>query len=141
MKQPPPKLNEFSDFACDYLVKARTIASISIAVTFIVLDRVFKFGLPVNVYIALAIFEALINQPFKFLRKLFKAKDKLLLATNLIDIIAISIAVYFAGGITFIFSGFPLPYSHCIQRHHNWKREGFSACGCKFNSGFNFIPA
>jgi hypothetical protein len=106
MKQPPPKLNEFSDFVCDYSVKARAIASISIAVTFIILDRVFKLGLPVNVYIALAIFEALINQPFKFLRKLFKAKDKLLLATNLIDIIAISIAVYFAGGITFIFSGF-----------------------------------
>jgi len=106
MKQPPPKLNEFSDFACDYSVKARAIASVSIAITFIVLDRIFKFGLPVNVYIALAIFEALINQPFKFLRKLFKAKDKLLLATNLIDIIVISIAVYFAGGITFLFSGF-----------------------------------
>ncbi len=106
MNQPPPKFNEFSDFACDYSVKARAIASVSLAIAFIVFDRVFNLGLPINVFVAIAIFESLINQPFRFLRKLVKSKDKLLLATNLIDIIVISIAVYFAGGITFFFSAF-----------------------------------
>lgn len=104
---PPPSHEEsFADFACDYSIKARIIASISLAVTFIALNFIYNLNLPIHIFIISALFQSIINQPYRFLRNLLKTRDKLLFATNLIDIIVISIVVYYVGGITFIFVGF-----------------------------------
>jgi len=48
----------------------------------------------------------LINQPYRFLRNLLKSSDKVLFITNIIDIIVISIVVYYVGGLSFTFAGF-----------------------------------
>jgi len=96
----------FADFACDYSLKARAIASISLAVTFIGLNFIFNLSLPVHVFIIAALFQSLVNQPYRFFRKIFKDADKVLFTTNIIDIIVISIVVYYVGGISFIYIGF-----------------------------------
>lgn len=104
---PPPSHEEsFADFACDYSIKARIIASISLALTFIALNFIYNLNLPIHIFIISALFQSIVNQPYRFLRNLLKTRDKLLFATNLIDIIVISIVVYYVGGITFIFVGF-----------------------------------
>ncbi len=104
---PPPSYEEsFADFACNYSIKARIIASVSLVLTFTVLNFIYKLNLPIHIFIISALFESLVNQPYRFLRNLLKTSDKLLFATNLIDIIVISIVVYYVGGITFIFVGF-----------------------------------
>ncbi|MFN3135204.1 MAG: hypothetical protein ACK44H_06480, partial [Candidatus Kryptonium sp.] len=87
----------FADFACDYSIKARVIASISLALTFISLNFILKLSLPIHVFIIAALFQSLINQPYRFLRNLLKSSDKALFITNIIDIIVISIVVYYAG--------------------------------------------
>lgn len=95
----------FADFACDYSIKARIIASVLLALTFTVLNFIYNLSLPIQVFILIALFESLINQPYRFLRELFGA-DRLLFTTNIVDIIAISIVAHYAGGISFIFAGF-----------------------------------
>ncbi len=102
----PPYEESFADFACDYSIKARIIASVSLAITFVALNFIYNLNLPIHIFIISALFQSIINQPYRFLRDLLKTRDKLLFVTNLIDIIVISIVVYYVGGITFIFAGF-----------------------------------
>ncbi len=94
-----------ADFSCDYSIRARIIASVLLALTFIFFNFVYNLSLPIHVFILAALFESLVNQPYRFLRKLLGA-DRLLFITNIVDIIVISIAVYYIGGISFIFTGF-----------------------------------
>ncbi|CUT06285.1 PAS domain S-box protein [Candidatus Kryptonium thompsonii] len=96
----------FADFACDYSIKARAIASVSLALTFIALNFIFKLSLPIHIFTIAALFQSLINQPYRFLRNLLKSSDKVLFITNIIDIIVISIVVYYVGGLSFTFAGF-----------------------------------
>ncbi len=97
----------FADFACNYSIRARIIASVLLAITFTGLNFIYNLSLPIHVFILSALFESLVNQPYRFLRKLFGA-DRLLFITNIVDIIVISIVVYYVGGISFILTGFLL---------------------------------
>lgn len=99
------KGQSFADFACDYSIKARAIASISLALLFVILNFIYKLSLPVHVFVLVALFQSLVNQPYRFLRTLLGI-DRILFITNIVDLIAISIIVYYAGGISFIFAGF-----------------------------------
>ncbi len=95
-----------ADFACSYSIKARIIASTLLALTFIILNFTFNLSLPIHVFIIAAIFQSLINQPYRFLRKIFGSADRVLFTTNIIDIIVISIVTYYIGGISFVLIGF-----------------------------------
>ena len=55
----------FADFACDYSIKARAIASVSLALTFIALNFIFKLSLPIHIFTIAALFQSLINQPYR----------------------------------------------------------------------------
>lgn len=95
----------FADFACNYSIRARAIASILLAVTFTFLNFIYNLSLPIHIFIFVALFESLVNQPYRFIREVLGA-DRLLFITNIVDIIAISVVVYYVGGISFIFTGF-----------------------------------
>ncbi|MEN3039360.1 MAG: hypothetical protein ABDI07_09470, partial [Candidatus Kryptonium sp.] len=96
----------FADFVCEYSIRARSTASIILAITFITLNFIFNLSLPIHVFIISALFQILVNQPYRFWRRILKSADKTLFITNIFDIIVISIVVYYIGGISFIYIGF-----------------------------------
>ncbi len=97
---------ELINFAVEYSFRARLISGLSLPIVFILLDYFLVLGLSIPVLVAVGIFEAFINQPYKFFLELFKNKSAVLLATIMIDIIVISIVVFYSGGITIPFVGF-----------------------------------
>ncbi|MCS7228777.1 MAG: PAS domain S-box protein [Candidatus Kryptonium sp.] len=106
MQQSNQSNQNFIDFVRSYSIKARLIASIALAITFITLNFIFNLSLPIHVFIASALFESLINQPYRFWQRILKSADRVLFVTNIVDIIVISIVVYYVGGTSFIYIGF-----------------------------------
>lgn len=98
--------DDLIDFACDYSFRARFISGLAIPIVFILLDYFLVLDLPITVLVAVGIFEAFINQPYRFILKRVNDKSKILLANIIIDIVVIAIVVYYSGGITIPFVGF-----------------------------------
>jgi two-component system, cell cycle sensor histidine kinase and response regulator CckA len=96
---------ELIEFVCEYSFRTRLVSGLLIPFLFIALDYIYTLNLPIAFIFWIGIFEAFVNQPYPFIRKRIRSKDRLLFANVIIDIIVISVAIYILGGVTVPFTG------------------------------------
>ena len=86
-------------WANDISFKIRFITGLSIPIVMLILNKAFALPFPILPVLVLGIFEAFVNQPYFFIRKRIKSLGKLVYINTSIDIIVITILLYYTRGL------------------------------------------
>jgi PAS domain S-box-containing protein len=95
------------EFAITLSFKARALSTLLLAPLFLLIDKGLHISLPLMPIVVVLLFEGIVNQPHSFLKRKFTSLISLLWINTTIDILAISLVMFYLGGIT-------VPFIHLI---------------------------